>query len=304
MDYTFFLLLLFILITFFHSGLLVKNVWGSIISFKSPDNKEAEINISPGHSKRRDFIRTIISIPFLIAPILLYNLYAEFKFDNVSSHNVVLIIFIILAGYFTYVHHYKLWSDKFKEDFNPSNPLGILYDKISNNKDILKKEIQSTKEELVKTSENTHKIEKEVEDLKKKTIVKPRESQKRQQRIDKIEAGFKLFISELESFPDYNAKEKTIDYKKFELTELQSYQTLVEFFKRNYDVPQDKTYSAMFRIFNSHFNIKERDLHSNNWQDFNIRLLPDIENNYLFNDLSLIRNKSTQQLSDSSKRHI
>lgn len=172
MNYTYLLLLLLTLITLFHSGLLVKNVCGSFISFNSPENKETNFNKSPGHSKKRDFVRTIISIPFLITPILLYNIYAIYRFENVSIHNVVLIIFIMLTGYFTYIHHYKLWSDKFREDINPIDPIGKLNDKISHDKSILEKEILFTKAEIEKTNKDAEKIKIGFEQLKQQSLKK------------------------------------------------------------------------------------------------------------------------------------
>ena len=144
-----------------------------------------------------------------------------------------------------------------------------------------------TQNNHLNTVKNTSEIEKNIQSLKKNTFTKPRNSKKREQKISTIEKGFKLFITELENFPNYNSEEKIIDYKKYELSELQAYQTLIEFFRKNYEVPLDQTYSIMFGIFNLHFNIKGKELKSNNWDDFKKRLLPDIENNTLISDLYL-----------------
>ncbi|MEZ7515366.1 hypothetical protein [Flavobacterium frigidarium] len=121
--------------------------------------------------------------------------------------------------------------------------------------------------------------------IKKKIEVKPRESERREETVSKIEKACKLLMKDLEFLPSYNKDEKTIDFKKHDLTKLQAYQTLVVYFKTNYKVPEESTNAIIFSVFNAHFDIKEKELKSNNWQDFKNRLLPDIENNSLYSDL-------------------
>ena len=131
----------------------------------------------------------------------------------------------------------------------------------------------------------------DIEKLKKKTEVTPRKSDKREEKVSAIEKACKLFMIDLESLPSYNKEEKTIDNRQHDLTELQAYQTLIEYFKKNYQIPLHNTNAIIFSVFNAHFDIKEKELKSNNWNDFKNRLLPDIENNSLYSDLYLLIKK-------------
>ncbi|MDW5288857.1 hypothetical protein [Formosa sp. PL04] len=156
------------------------------------------------------------------------------------------------------------------------------------NKTVLKHELSI---KSLDTNQNyTHK---NITDLKisfdKSQSKNKRVSSDKEEKCIKIENEFNKLLEDLETSSEYNSKNKTLNYKGNDLTELQAYQTLVIFFKDNYDVPKEKFNNVIFKIFNSHFSIKNTQLQSSNWSDFRNRLLPDIENNTFYSNLCLIK---------------
>lgn len=160
-----------------------------------------------------------------------------------------------------------------------------------------KRELQNTAftvfKNHTKSESELEQIEKQVQNLTKKVTSKPRESKRLDEKEDIIYKQFTSLIEDLRrDYPNYNHQERSLEgFSKYDLTELQAYQTLIAYFRENYNVPLENTLASMFRIFNDHFNIREKKLKSNNWSDFKNRLLPEMENNTFYSDLCLFINK-------------
>lgn len=143
-------------------------------------------------------------------------------------------------------------------------------------------------------------IKEDISLIKKKLEPKKRRLIKKEQNELKIKRNFPKLVEDLENhFPFYNKELKSIDYKKFDLTELQTYQILLIFFKRNYDLNIDKINNTIYPFFNNYFKM-ECEMKMNNWTQYGAKQENKIEENELYNDLYFYLKKSTQQLSNSN----
>lgn len=143
-------------------------------------------------------------------------------------------------------------------------------------------------------------IKEDISLIKKKLEPKKRRLIKKEQNELKIKRNFPKLVEDLENhFPFYNKELKSIDYKKFDLTELQTYQILLIFFKRNYELNIDKINNTIYPFFNNYFKM-ECEMKMNNWTQYGAKQENKIEENELYNDLYFYLKKSTQQLSNSN----
>ncbi|MCL6219567.1 hypothetical protein [Zunongwangia pacifica] len=212
MDTTFLLLLILTAITFVHIPLATLPAIEAIIPSLFPTCKNKYSNYHPGNN----ILRSIGSLAFLILPIFIFSLFKSLIVENELAHTAIICLFICITLYLIYFNRTSFWSKNFKTVENPE----------------IKK--------LRQSKENDDKINGmkfQIEELSKKIIVKPRKSELRNEKVKVAKQQFELFKSDLKKLPEFNSRDKKFDsFKDENLTELQTYQTALWFFKENYNL--------------------------------------------------------------------
>ncbi|WP_417785511.1 hypothetical protein [Tenacibaculum sp.] len=274
-----------------------------------------------------DRLKLLVSLTFLIAPGTLMKSFIKFNSNNaVFNYSVFLVIISLIL--------FLIWFDikkiapftltkkiikgktedlniKLNELFKKFEGLNSEVTHIEKTTINIQKKSFQTKSDIEdlrnsfdsfkKSSEQfDNDIKKEMSLIKKKLEPKKRKLIKKEQNELKIKRNFPKLIEDLENhFPFYNKELKSIDYKKFDFTELQAYQILLIFFKRNYDLNIDKINNTIYPFFNNYFKM-ECNMKMNNWTQYGAKQENKIEENELYNDLYFYIKKSTQQLSKSN----
>jgi len=101
-----------------------------------------------------------------------------------------------------------------------------------------------------------------------------------------IHKQFNKLTSDLNKFSDFSREKKQFNIKKYGISNLQSFQILLEFFRKNYDIPQNTYNTNIYPFFNNYFQTEDQTLKCNNWTQFKVNHLEDIENNSFYNELS------------------
>lgn len=155
---------------------------------------------------------------------------------------------------------------------------------------IIRKE---TKKNKFQITENFNMINNEISKIKEKLKPQKKVSDIRDKKINKVKSEFKKLVNDLRNFDYYDDKNSVLINKFHGISELESYQILVIFFQRYYNIPEDKTKNIIYNIFNNHFSISlNNGINSGNWANFKKKVLDDIENQTFFSDLMLNYNKT------------
>lgn len=167
------------------------------------------------------------------------------------------------------------------------------------NKSDFDKVFNEVKEKINQNKADSNKKFKETNDeiskIKDKAKPKKRDTLKRRENINRIESEFKILISDLNKFPNYERKQKVLSYKKDKLTDLQTYQILLLFFQNKYNFNPKNTNEIIYSLFNKYFgnltDIKKGDItimNKGNWKEYKLRKhLTDVENEELYSQLNL-----------------
>ena len=132
----------------------------------------------------------------------------------------------------------------------------------------------------------------EISKIKDKLKPKKRDSDIRDEKINKIKSEFKILVNDLQKFKYYDDKNNVLINNLHGISELESYQILVIFFQRYYNFPEEKTNNIIYDLFNDHFSISlVNGINSGNWTNFKKKILDDIENQTFYSDLMLNHNK-------------
>ena len=204
MDYTYSLLVLFVILSFIHFGFLTKNLVKSFVTRYFSNSNEI-VNLS--YTPKKNTLRIILSILFFTSPLLLFLSIKDNNFQNEALDIFFLITLILLTGYLIYFHEYKLWSEKFNDDADSTHPIKKLNEELIYNKSTLEKDILLTKKHIGEIDKNTNKIQKEFEELKAE------KSNRANKTIDfnlffKNKSQYDTFITLLTENDFYNEKHK------------------------------------------------------------------------------------------------
>lgn len=132
-----------------------------------------------------------------------------------------------------------------------------------------KKELRNTAltvfKNRTKSESELEQIEKQVQNLTKKVTSKPRKSELRDEKIKVAKQQFDIFKSDLRKLPEFNSLDKKFDsFENENLTELQTYQTAMTFFMKNYNLIEGTPKTIVFKLFTEYFNFSN--LKSSNWK--------------------------------------
>ncbi|WP_299155365.1 hypothetical protein [uncultured Christiangramia sp.] len=166
---------------------------------------------------------------------------------------------------------------------NNRNEIASLNRNLHQTNGILQNTSDTVSENYLSTENVIDQIGKQIQNLSEKVIAKPRKSELRDEKVKVAKQQFEVFKSDLKKLPEFNSLDKKFDcFKDENLTELQTYQTALSFFKENYNLIEGTPKTVLYKLFNDYFNIETKKLKSSNWNDFRKRILPDIHNNNNF----------------------
>lgn len=162
MDYTYYLLLSFILISIVHLGFLIKNLMKSFVNknFPNPNNLE-DLKYTP----KKNILRIILSITFFFSPLFFFLGIKNSYSQNESLDIFLLTVLILITGFLIYFSEYKIWSKHFKDDLDSKSPISKLHEEFLLNKSSLENDILLTKNNLAEIDKNTTKIKHDFEEL-------------------------------------------------------------------------------------------------------------------------------------------